>query len=245
MERNMSQQRNSKYLKYAVIAAAIAGLVVLARQFDFQSLFQNALAWVDGLGAWGPIAFMAIYNFATVLFLPGSLLTLGGGAIFGLVQGSIYVFIAATLGATFAFLIGRYLARDAIAKKIDGNQKFKAIDEAIAKEGLKIVFLTRLSPVFPFNLLNYALGLTSVSLKDYVLGSFGMLPGTILYVYLGSLVKDLANIGQETATVDPAAAQFQLIAKVVGLLATLGVTIYVTKVAKTALDNSVSDSAAS
>ena len=241
----MSQQSNSKYLKYVVIAAAIAGLVVLAKQFDFQSLFQNALAWVESLGAWGPIAFIVIYNLATVLFLPGSLLTLGGGAIFGLVQGSIYVFVAATLGATFAFLIGRYLARDAIAKKIDGNQKFKAIDEAIAKEGLKIVFLTRLSPVFPFNLLNYALGLTSVSLKDYVLGSLGMLPGTILYVYLGSLAGDLAMIGQESATADPAAAKFQLIAKVVGLLATLGVTIYVTKVAKKALDNSVADSAAS
>ena len=241
----MSQQSNSKYLKYAVIAAAIAGLVVLAKQFDFQSLFQSALAWVDSLGAWGPIAFIAIYNLATVLFLPGSLLTLGGGAIFGLVQGSIYVFVAATLGATFAFLIGRYLARDAIAKKIDGNQKFKAIDEAIAKEGFKIVLLTRLSPVFPFNLLNYALGLTSVSLKDYVLGSIGMLPGTILYVYLGALAGDLAMIGQEAATVDPATARLELIAKVIGLLATLGVTIYVTKVAKKALDNSVADSTAS
>lgn len=241
MERDMTQQSNRKYLKYIVIAAAVAGLVVLAQQFDFQSLFQSALAWVESLGAWGPIAFIVIYNLATVLFLPGSLLTLGGGAIFGLVQGSIYVFVAATLGATFAFLIGRYLARDAIAKKIDGNQKFKAIDEAIAKEGLKIVFLTRLSPVFPFNLLNYALGLTSVSLKDYVIGSLGMLPGTILYVYLGSLAGDLAMIGQDSATADPAAAKFQLIAKVVGLLATLAVTIYVTKVAKKALDNSVAE----
>lgn len=240
----MSQQPSSKYLKYAAIAAAVAGLVLLAKMFDFQSLFQQALTWIDGLGAWGPIAFVAIYNLATVLFLPGSLLTLGGGAIFGLWKGSILVFIAATLGATFAFLIGRYLARGAISKKIEGNAKFSAIDRAIAQEGFKIVFLTRLSPVFPFNLLNYSLGLTSVSLKDYVLGSIGMLPGTILYVYLGSLVGDLAKLGQETAAVDPATAKIQLVAKVVGLLATLGVTIYVTKVAKQALDNSVSDSAA-
>lgn len=232
-------QQTSKVLKYIVIAAAIAGLVVLAKQLDFQGLFQNALAWVESLGAWGPIAFIGIYNLATVLFLPGSLLTLGGGAIFGLVQGSIFVFVAATLGATFAFLIGRYLARDAIAKKIDGNQKFKAIDEAIAKEGLKIVFLTRLSPVFPFNLLNYALGLTKVSLKDYVMGSLGMLPGTILYVYLGSLAGDLAMLGQEAANVDPATARLQLIARVIGLLATIGVTVYITKVAKKALDSSI------
>lgn len=245
MERNMSQSSNSKYLKYVVIAAAIAGLVVLFQRFDIPALLASALDWVDSLGAWGPIAFIAIYNLATVLFLPGSLLTLGGGAIFGLVQGSLYVFVAATLGATFAFLIGRYLARDAIAKKIDGNQKFKAIDEAIAKEGLKIVFLTRLSPIFPFNLLNYALGLTSVSLKDYVLGSFGMLPGTILYVYLGSLAGDLAMIGSESATADPNAAKLQWVIRIVGLLATVGVTWYVTKVAKKALDNSVSDSATS
>ncbi|NJN32119.1 MAG: TVP38/TMEM64 family protein [Synechococcales cyanobacterium RM1_1_8] len=241
MSQSSSQRLKSKSLKYIVMAAAIAGLVILAQQFDLQSLFRDALAWVDGLGAWGPIAFIAIYNFATVLFLPGSLLTLGGGAIFGLRNGSIIVFVAATLGATFAFLIGRYLARDAIAQKIESNQKFKAIDQAIAQAGLKIVFLTRLSPVFPFNLLNYALGLTRVSLKDYVLGSIGMLPGTILYVYLGSLVGDLAQLGQESAVVDPTTAKIQLAAKVIGLVATLGVTIYVTKVAKKALDQSVTD----
>jgi uncharacterized membrane protein YdjX (TVP38/TMEM64 family) len=241
----MSQQHGRKYFKYAAIAAAVAGLVLLAKMFDFQSLFQQTLAWVDGLGPWGPIAFVVIYNLATVLFLPGSVLTLGGGAIFGLWKGSALVFVAATLGATFAFLIGRYLARDAIAKKLEGNPKFTAIDQAIAQAGFKIVFLTRLSPFFPFNLLNYSLGLTSVSLKDYVLGSIGMLPGTILYVYLGSLAGDLAQLGQETATVDPTTAKIQLGVKVIGLLATLGVTLYVTKVAKQALDQSVSSSGAS
>lgn len=234
-------QSSHKIFKYLVIATILFGLIVLADRIDLPGLFQGALTWVEGLGAWGPIAFIAIYNLATVLFLPGSLLTLGGGALFGLRLGTMIVFVAATLGATFAFLIGRYLARDAIAQKLEGNQKFKAIDDAIAQEGLKIVFLTRLSPVFPFNLLNYALGLTKVSLKDYVIGSLGMLPGTILYVYLGSLAGDLAQIGQETATVDPTTVKLQWAVRIIGLFATFGVTVYITKVAKKALDKSVAD----
>jgi len=93
---------------------------------------------------------------ATVLFLPGSILTLGAGVVFGVVKGALIVSVSATLGATATFLVGRYVARDAIARKIDGNPRFKAIDQAVAREGWKIVGLTRLSPVFPFNLLNYA-----------------------------------------------------------------------------------------
>lgn len=91
----------------------------------------NALQWIDGLGTWAAIAFMLLYTVATVVFLPGSILTLGAGVVFGVILGSIYVFIGATLGATAAFLVGRYLARGWVAKKIAGNQKFKAIDEAV------------------------------------------------------------------------------------------------------------------
>ncbi len=230
-------QPKSKFLKYIVIGTVVAGLLVLAKQFDLQTVFHNALLWVDSLGAWGPIAFIIIYNLATILFLPGSLLTLGGGVLFGVVKGSLYVFMAALVGATLAFLIGRYVARGWVSGKIAGNQKFRVIDEAIAKEGFKIVLLTRLSPIFPFNLLNYALGLTQVSLKDYVLGSLGMLPGTIMYVYIGSLAGSLATIGMET--IDPQTARIQWIIRIVGFIATVAVTLYVTKVAKKALDNSV------
>ena len=154
----------------------------------------NALDWIRGLGALAPVAFIAIYIAACVAFLPGSILTIGAGVIFGVVRGSIYVSIAATLGATAAFLVGRYLARDWVSARLEGNAKFKAIDEAVGKEGWKIVILTRLSPVFPFNLLNYAYGLTRVSLRDYFFASWlGMIPGTILYVYIGSLSGDLAR----------------------------------------------------
>ena len=207
-----------------------------------QELLQNALTWVESLGSIAPIAFIVLYNVATVLLIPGSLLTLGSGVLFGLVWGSVYVFFAATLGATLAFWLGRTVARDWVSKKISAYPKFAAIDKAVAKEGFKIVFLTRLSPLFPFNLLNYAFGITQVSLKDYVLGSVGMIPGTILYVYIGSLIGSVAQIGMKGATLDPQTQKLQWIAKIVGFIATIAVTVYITRIAKKALDDSISES---
>lgn len=231
--------RLNSIVKLVIGAAVVIALIVLAKQFDIQGILQSALMWVDGLGAWGAIAFIALYSVATVLFIPGSLLTLGGGAVFGLVLGSVWVFLGAAIGATLAFLIGRYLARGWVANQIEGNPKFQAIDQAIAHEGFKIVALTRLSPVFPFNLLNYGLGVTQVSLKDYVLGFVGMIPGTVMYVYIGSLVGSLAMIGEEGQTASPEAQRIQWIIRIVGLIATVAVTVYVTRVAKRALDHSV------
>ena len=196
----------------------------------------NALQWIDSLGTWAAIAFILLYTMATVAFLPGSILTLGAGVVFGVILGSIYVFIGATLGATAAFLVGRYLARGWVAKKIAGNQKFKAIDEAVGKEGLKIVILTRLSPVFPFNLLNYAYGITNVSLKDYVIGSLGMIPGTIMYVYIGSLAGSLATVGTANNQANPT---LQWTIRIIGFIATVAVTIYVTKIARKALNEAI------
>lgn len=197
-----------------------------------QDFFNNLLSSIDGLGWIGPAAFIAVYIVATVLFLPGSALTLGAGALFGLVRGSILVSLGSTLGATAAFLVGRYIARDWVARKIQGNEKFAAIDQAVGREGWKIVGLTRLSPIFPFNLLNYAYGLTNVRLRDYVIASWiGMMPGTLMYVYIGSL----ARLGA-AATEAPAA---QTTLRIVGLLATIGVTLYITRIAKRALNERV------
>jgi len=207
-----------------------------------QELLQNALTWVESLGSIAPIAFIVLYNVATVLLIPGSLLTLGSGVLFGLVWGSVYVFFAATLGATLAFWLGRTVARDWVSNKISAYPKFAAIDTAVAKEGFKIVFLTRLSPLFPFNILNYAFGITQVSLKDYVLGSVGMIPGTILYVYIGSLIGSVAQIGMKGATLDPQTQKLQWIAKIIGFIATIAVTVYITRIAKKALNDSISES---
>ena len=129
------------------------------------------------LGVWGPLVFIAGYAIAAVAFIPGSILTLAAGAIFGLVSGIVYVFIAATLGSCLAFLVARYFAREAIERKLADTPRFAAIDRAVSAQGRKIVFLLRLSPVFPFNLLNYALGLTNVRFVDYAIAAFGMLPG--------------------------------------------------------------------
>ncbi len=204
--------------------------------FNPQIWLKDALLWIDGLGTGGALAFIFIYIIATVAFLPGSILTLGAGVVFGVVMGSVYVFIGATIGATAAFLVGRYLARGWVAKKIAGNQKFRAIDEAVGREGLKIVLLTRLSPVFPFNLLNYAYGVTGVSLRDYVVASIGMIPGTIMYVYIGSLAGNIATIGTASQPGNPGV---QWTIRILGFIATVAVTIYVTQVARKALENKV------
>ncbi|MGF1520481.1 MAG: TVP38/TMEM64 family protein [Nodosilinea sp.] len=198
----------------------------------------NALAWIDQLGAIAPLAFILLYIVITVAFVPASVVTLGAGVVFGVVKGSALVFVGAMLGATAAFLVGRYLARGWVARKISNNPKFQAIDDAIARDGRKIIFLLRLSPVFPFNLLNYSLGLSQISLKDYVIGSVGMLPGTIMYVYLGSLVGNLATLGADSSQPSEAAT-VQWIIRIVGLIATVAVTLYVTRIARRALNEAI------
>jgi len=218
------------------LIAAVAGIVILliaAHYFTVQELLMRALACIAGLGAWGPLLFIAIYILACVLFLPGSVLTLGAGILFGLFAGSVIVSIASTLGATAAFLVGRYMARDWVAKKLENHPRFKSIDDAVATEGWKIVGLTRLSPVFPFNLLNYAYGLTKVSLRDYFFASWiGMLPGTVMYVYIGSLIGDLARLSAG----DRARTRAEWALYVVGLVATVVVTVYITRIARSALN---------
>lgn len=221
------------------IAGAIAGLalLVLAGRQLGAYVPQFAL-WVDSLGIWGPIAFIAGYAIATVAFIPGSILTLAAGAIFGLVKGTGIVFVGATLGAAGAFLVARYGARSAIEKRLEGQPRFEAIDKAVGREGFKIVALLRLSPVFPFNLLNYGLGLTGVGFRDYVLASIGMVPGTFLYVYYGKALGDVAAVAGG-AQVEQGAEKW--IGLAVGLVATVVVTTVVTRIARKALKQEVED----
>lgn len=188
--------------------------------------------WVGDLGFWGPLVFVVGYGAAVVVFVPGALLTLAGGAIFGVVRGTLYVFVAATLGACLAFLVSRYLARPAVERRFEGNARFAAIDRAVGEQGRRIVFLLRLSPVFPFVLLNYALGLTRVRFVDYLVASIGMLPGTLLYVYSGTLAGDVASVAGG-AGMERGAAGWVL--RVVGLVATVIVTVMVTRIARRAL----------
>jgi uncharacterized membrane protein YdjX (TVP38/TMEM64 family) len=222
--------RGASWLKIAAGLVVAAGLLLLARKAGGQI---PALAgWVEGLGLWGPLAFIAVYATAVVAFVPGSLLTLAGGAIFGLAKGTLYVFAAAVIGSSAAFLLARHGARSAVEGRVASHPKYAAIDRAVAEEGLKIVFLLRLSPAFPFNLLNYALGLTRVRFADYLIASVGMLPGTMLYVYYGKLAGDVAALAGG-AGVEKGNGYYALLA--LGLAATIAVTTVVTRIARKAL----------
>jgi len=215
------------------IAAGIAilvGLIALGRLAGgYIPIFAE---WVEGLGVLGPLVFVLGYAIAVVAFVPASLLTLAAGAIFGVAKGTAYVFVAATLGASLAFLVSRYVARSAVERRVAGNERFAAIDRAVGEQGRKIVFLLRLSPVFPFNLLNYALGLTRVRFADYAIASIGMLPGTLLYVYSGKVAGDVAALAGG-AEMERGTGGTVLL--VVGLVATVVVTTFVTRIARRAL----------
>ena len=227
-----AEKKDGHRWKWVVYFLCALALFAAFRFLHIQDLLKPVLAWLAKLGPWGPVLFVAVYIVAAVLFVPGSVLTLGAGAVFGLWFGSVCVSVGATLGATCAFLIGRYFARETIARKIEGNEKFAAIDKAVADEGWKIVFLTRLSPVFPFTLLNYAFGLTRVKLGQYVLASWiGMMPGTVMYVYLGSLAQ-LGAAPQHRTT-----GEWVLYS--VGLLAAIVVTVFVTRLARRALERRI------
>lgn len=239
MSEEIKPEGNNKnnIFKFLLIIVAVAGLFIAARYFNVQEYIRSALTSIEGLGPTGAIVFITIYILATVLFIPGSLLTLGAGVLFGIVFGSLYVFIGATLGATGAFLVGRYLARGWVEQQIEGNRKFNAIDRAVGKDGLKMVLLLRLSPVFPFNLLNYALGITKVSLTDYFLGSIGMIPGTVMYVYIGSLAGDLATIGSQTSNNAPDWTSWAI--NITIGVTTIAIALYVIRLAKQALDSEI------
>jgi uncharacterized membrane protein YdjX (TVP38/TMEM64 family) len=227
--------KRNQLWKLLLAALVVAGLLLIRN--DVTSFLRTVLQTVAELGPWGPIAFLLVYVAATVLLLPGFILTLGAGFVFGLGWGTALVSASSTLGATASFLVGRYLAREWVAGKMRAFPRFAAVDEAVAQEGWKIVGLTRLSPVFPFNLLNYAFGITRVKLRHYVPASWlGMLPGTVLYVYIGSLAGDLATLGAEGRARTPQEWAFY----VVGLLATAAVTIQVTRLARRALEKRVS-----
>jgi uncharacterized membrane protein YdjX (TVP38/TMEM64 family) len=218
--------------------AAVVGLLLLGWLADAPALLRAALARIQELGVWGMVIFVLVYILAAIFLLPAVVLTLGAGAIFGIAKGFVLVSIAETLGAAAAFFVGRYLVRDWVYRLIQGNPTLLAIDEAVAREGWRIVGLVRLSPAFPFILLNYAFSVTRVSPREYVLASWiGMMPGTVMYVYLGSLAGNLALLGSGQRVHTP--ADWALYA--FGLLSTLAVTIYVTRLARAALKRRLAD----
>ncbi len=175
-----------------------AGLILALWFLPLKSWTTAFLIWVRGFGPAGAAVYALVYIVGTVLLIPGTMLTAGAGLVYGTVIGTLIVSPASVLGATLSFLIARYFARDWVESKLERYPKFSAIDRAIEKNGFKVVFLLRLEPIFiPFALLNYALGLTGVRLRDYLLASWlGMLPATILYVYLGSALHNISDLAR-------------------------------------------------
>lgn len=220
--------------RVALAAAAVAGLFLLGRELGGR--LPGFVNWVERLGAWAPAAFIGGYALATVLFVPGWLLSLAAGVLFGVVGGTIYTFAGAAAGSSAAFLIARYLARDSVARRVAADARFAALDRAVGREGRRLVFLLRLSPLFPYNLLNYGLGLTQVRFRDYLAASVGMIPATAVYVYTGYVIGDLAMLAAGAETVRGAGYYAVL---VLGLVATVLVTWRVTRIARRALREAV------
>ncbi len=214
-------------------AGIVLGVLALLRLLPAAQAVESLVAWVGELGTLAPFAFIGVYLVVTVFMLPASLLSLAAGALFGLFKGTIVVAAGATLGMAATFLIGRYLARPAVERRFARHPRFVAIDRAVGKRGWKIVALLRLSPAVPFNLQNYLYGLTAIRFWPCMLASaVSILPGTFMYVYLGYASRaSLGAIGGSDSGRGP--GQWALL--IAGLVATVAVTIYVTKLARNAI----------
>jgi len=221
------------YWKWIVLILIVIGLIVASAILPVKDWIRSFINWVQQLGPLGVVVFIAAYALATVLFLPGWIFTVGAGLVYGVVGGTLVALTGAVIGVTLAFIVARYFVRKNIEDYAKKNARFQAIDEAIGKNGWKIIGLLRLSPLIPFNLSNYFYGITAVSLKAYVaISAVGMIPGTLLYAYLGAIGK--AGISGEKTPLS--SAQYILLG--VGLVATIAVTILVSRIAKNALKKS-------
>ena len=223
----MSNEAKSLWQRCGKWLLLVLGLIAFGAAWHFlpvKDWIADFNHWVDDKGALGYLVFILAYAVAAVFFVPGSLLTLGAGLAFGLLRGFVLVSAGATLGAALAFLVARYFVRSRVERAAHDNPKFSAIDEAIGKEGWKMIALLRLSPLLPFNLSNYLYGVTKIRFWPYLGASWvGMLPGTFLYVYLGAAGKEASSGG---------GGPWKWVLFGAGLVATVIVTIWVSRVAK-------------
>ncbi len=204
----------------AVVIAALIGLRFLPVSEWILSLQSE----IRSFGPLAPVVVIVGYALMTVLLIPGSAMTLLAGGVFGLWKGLAVVVTGANLGALCSFLLARTFLRERVSRWAAANPKFASLDRAVGREGFKMVLLSRLSPVFPFVLLNYLIGLTTVRTSSYVLANLiGMLPGTFLYVYLGATARDALTGGSK------------LIFQIVGLLATIAIVVLITRMARRAM----------
>jgi uncharacterized membrane protein YdjX (TVP38/TMEM64 family) len=232
--REMTNEKKSALMRLIALIVILIALFLAMRFLPVAQWLKAFNDWVGQMGAVGTLIFIIVYAVATVLLAPGSILTIGAGFAFGLWKGFVAVSAGATLGASLAFLVARFVAREKIEAIAQRNEKFQRIDNAIGEQGATLVFLLRLSPVIPFNLSNYFYGLTSVKFWPYVLASWiGMIPGTFLYVYIGTAGKAAVGAAAGGEAVKHGWQYWVFLA--IGLIATIIVTIWVTKIARDAL----------
>jgi len=230
----MKNEKKSALMRLVVLVAIVIALFLAMRFLPVQQWLRNFNDWVGQMGVVGIFIFIGVYAIATVLLAPGSILTIGAGFAFGLWKGFLAVSAGATLGASLAFLVARFVAREKVEAIAKRNEKFRNIDNAIGKQGAKLIFLLRLSPVIPFNLSNYFYGLTGVKFWPYVLASWiGMMPGTFLYVYIGTASQAAISAAAGGEAVQHGWQYWTFIS--IGLAATIVVTVWVTKIARDAL----------
>ncbi len=220
-----------RYWKWGLLLLGLIALSSAASFLPLKDWIKSFTDWVQGLGALGVLVFVGAYAIATVLFVPGALFTIAAGLVYGVLGGAAVALTGATIGASLAFLCGRYLVRKRVEEGTKDNEKFQAIDGAIEKQGWKIIGLLRLSPLIPFNLSNYFYGVTAIKFWPYFLATFfGMMPGTLLYAYLGAAGK--AGLGGDEGGGN---GTLKWVFFGVGLLATVAVTVIVSRAAKKAL----------
>src|SRR6266545_564503 len=230
----MKNEKKSAHMRLVVLVAIVIALFLAMRFLPVQQWLRNFNDWVGQMGTAGIFIFVGVYAVATVLLAPGSILTIGAGFAFGLWKGFLAVSAGSTLGAALAFLVTRFIARERVTAIAQQNEKFREIDSAVGKQGAKLIFLLRLSPVIPFNLSNYLYGLTGVKFWPYVFASWiGMMPGTFLYVYIGTAGKAAVSAAAGGEAVQRGWQYWTFTG--VGLAATIVVTAWVTKIARDAL----------
>lgn len=190
--------KNSKTLKFTILIALVAAMIFFGNMYDLQRFLAPSQidAYVSGFGIWAPLIFILIYIIATIAFLPGTPITIAAGILFGTAFGTAYVVIGATIGAVLAFSLSRWLGAGFVANLLkDKFQKLYTYDKKLEENGLPVVLFLRLLPLFPFNGLNFAFGLTKVSFKHHLIGTFfGILPGSFALVYFGSSLKEMSIV---------------------------------------------------
>jgi uncharacterized membrane protein YdjX (TVP38/TMEM64 family) len=197
MEDHSTDEKSDHHGKLILFIVLLATVIILLRLTGWGDKLILLRDWISSLGVWGPFVFVLLYIAAVIAALPGAAITIAGGTLFGSVAGVILVSIASTIGASLAFLIARYLARDFVLRKLAANETFRQLDRLTLEHGAAVVAITRLVPLFPFDILNYGFGLTAISFRTYVFWSWlCMLPGTILYVVGTDAVVSAISSGE-------------------------------------------------